>query len=148
MTVSPRQSRRLHQIYVINSQLWYPQRRHREMADYYPLISKAIAGLDIGAPVETRRALYERARVALSDQLRAVSPPFTEAEITCERLALEEAFRRVEGEAAERARVVRVLAANDLVTDADDKSKSPPMIVTGRATGRLLGVWRCSIRFR
>ena len=118
------------------------------MADYYPLISKAVAGLDIGAPDETRRALYERARVALSDQLRAVSPPFTEAEIRCERRALEEAVRRVEVEAAQRARVVPVPSSNDLVTDADDISKLPSMIVTGRATGRLKGVWRCSIRFR
>ena len=118
------------------------------MADYYPLISKAVAGLDIGAPVETRRALYERARVALSDQLRALSPPFSEAEIACERLALEEAVRRVEVEAAQRARVVRVLSSNNLVTDADDISKLPSMIVTGRATGRLIGVWRFSIRFR
>jgi hypothetical protein len=118
------------------------------MADYYPLISKAVARLDIDAPGETRRALYERARVALSDQLRAVSPPFTEAEITCEQLALEEAVRRVEVEAAQRARDARGPTSNDLVTDADDISKLPSMIVTGRATGRLKGVLRCSIRFR
>ena len=29
------------------------------MADYYPLIARAIAGLDPNAPGESRRALYE-----------------------------------------------------------------------------------------
>ncbi len=61
------------------------------MADYYPLIARAIAGLDVNAPGEQRRALYERARTALIAQLRGVEPPLTESEITRERLALEEA---------------------------------------------------------
>ena len=75
------------------------------MADYYPLIARAIAGLDPGAPGEARRALYERARAALISQLRSVEPPLTESEITRERLALEEAVRKVEAEAAQRARI-------------------------------------------
>src|SRR4029079_18272454 len=74
------------------------------MADYYPLIARAISGLDPGAPGEARRALYERARTALIAQLRGVQPPLTESEITRERLALEEAVRKVESEAAQRAR--------------------------------------------
>ncbi len=74
------------------------------MADYYPLIARAIAGLDVNAPGEQRRALYERARSALIAQLRGVEPPLSESEITRERLALEEAVRKVESEAAQRAR--------------------------------------------
>ena len=74
------------------------------MADYYPLIARAIAGLDPNAPGESRRALYERARAALIAQLRGVQPPLSESEITRERLALEEAVRKVESEAAQRAR--------------------------------------------
>ncbi|MGH6678319.1 MAG: hypothetical protein ACREDL_05150 [Bradyrhizobium sp.] len=74
------------------------------MADYYPLIARAIAGLDPNAPGESRRALYERARAALIAQLRGVQPPLSESEITRERLSLEEAVRRVESEAAQRAR--------------------------------------------
>jgi len=74
------------------------------MADYYPLIARAIAGLDPSAPGESRRALYERARAALIAQLRSVQPPLSESEITRERLALEEAVRKVESEAAQRAR--------------------------------------------
>src|SRR3954453_11369914 len=74
------------------------------MADYYPLIARAIAGLDPSAPGESRRALYERARAALIQQLRTVQPPLSESEITRERLSLEEAVRKVESEAAQRAR--------------------------------------------
>jgi hypothetical protein len=77
------------------------------MADYYPLIARAIAGLDPSAPGESRRALYERARAALIAQLRSVQPPLSESEITRERLSLEEAVRKVESEAAQRARDVR-----------------------------------------
>src|ERR1700740_2161799 len=74
------------------------------MADYYPLIARAVAGLDPSAPGESRRALYERARAALIAQLRGVQPPLSESEITRERLSLEEAVRKVESEAAQRAR--------------------------------------------
>ncbi len=68
------------------------------MAEYYPLISRAVSGLD-NSTGETRRALYERARTALVNQLRGADPPLDEAEITRERLALEDAIRRVENEA-------------------------------------------------
>ena len=64
------------------------------MADYYPLISRAVAGLEKNTG-ENRRALYERARKALVDQLRGVQPPLSETDITRERLALEEAIRKV-----------------------------------------------------
>jgi hypothetical protein len=73
------------------------------MADYYPLINKAVAGLDKSTG-EARRALYERARNALVTQLRGVSPALSESEITRERLALEEAIRKVEAEAARKSR--------------------------------------------
>jgi hypothetical protein len=72
------------------------------MADYQPLISRAVAGLDQNTG-ENRRALYERARSALVNQLRSVDPPLEEADITRERLALEEAIRKVEAEAARQA---------------------------------------------
>ncbi len=73
------------------------------MTDYYPLIARAVTGLDKGTG-EVRRALYERARTALVAQLRGVEPALTEAHITRERLALEEAIRKVEAEAARRPR--------------------------------------------
>ena len=73
------------------------------MTDYHPLIARAVEGLDRSTG-EARRALYERARTALVTQLRAVDPPLSESEITKERLALEDAIRKVEAEAARRAR--------------------------------------------
>src|ERR1700752_2078250 len=74
------------------------------MADYYRLVAKAVAGLEKNTG-EGRRLLYERARTALVAQLRGMNdPPLTEAEITRERLALEEAIRKVEAEAARRGR--------------------------------------------
>ena len=73
------------------------------MADYQPLIAKAVAGLDKNTG-EARRVLYERARKALVGQLRNMTPPLTESEITRERLALEEAIRKVEADAARRMR--------------------------------------------
>jgi hypothetical protein len=77
------------------------------MADYYPLIARAVSGLDPNASGESRRALYERARTALISQLRSVEPALTEAEITRERLALEEAVRKVEAEAVQRQRAAQ-----------------------------------------
>ena len=74
------------------------------MADYYPLIARAVAGLDASATGEQRRALYERARSALIAQLRGVQPPLSESDITRERLTLEEAIRKVEQESAQRSR--------------------------------------------
>ncbi|HZP92063.1 MAG TPA: hypothetical protein VFB20_04180 [Burkholderiales bacterium] len=80
------------------------------MADYYPLVARAVSGLDRNTG-EARRALYERARTALVAQLRGVTPPLDEAEITRERLSLEEAIRKVEGEAARRPREAGSAAA-------------------------------------
>src|SRR5262245_12326474 len=74
------------------------------MTDYYPLIGKAVAGLEKNTG-EARRMLYERARTALVSQLRNMTPQLTESEITRERLALEEAIRKVEAEAARRLRM-------------------------------------------
>lgn len=72
------------------------------MADYYPLIARAVAGLDTNTG-ENRRALYERARSALVNQLRGVDPPLDEADITRERLALEDAIRRLEADSSKNA---------------------------------------------
>jgi hypothetical protein len=110
------------------------------MADFYPLLSKAVAGLDPDAPGDGRRAVYEQARTALLRQLRTLDPPFSEAEIKRERLALEEAVQRVEGEAAQRARDAHALG--DLVSEVDDPGKAPLMVAAGGATGRLTRVWR------
>jgi hypothetical protein len=74
------------------------------MTDYQPLIARAVDGLGKSTG-EARRALYERARSALVAQLRAVEPALSEQEVTKERLSLEEAIRKVEAEAARKARI-------------------------------------------
>jgi hypothetical protein len=73
------------------------------MADYYPLIARAVAGLDKNTG-DARRTIYERARTALVAQLRSVEPELDESDITRERLALEESIRKVEAEAARKMR--------------------------------------------
>jgi hypothetical protein len=67
------------------------------MTDYLPLLSRAVANLENDP--EARRRVYDRARQALLGQLRAMNPPLAEAEITRERLALEEAIRRLDHQA-------------------------------------------------
>src|SRR5262245_5010696 len=71
------------------------------MADYYPLIARAVAGLEKNNG-ESRRAVYERARAALLTQLRGLTPALDESDITRERLALEESIRKVEAESARK----------------------------------------------
>ncbi len=69
------------------------------MADYYSLISRAIAALPQQTP-DTRQAVYDRARKALYNQLRGIQPPVAEADIAAEGRALEEAITRLEIEFA------------------------------------------------
>ena len=69
------------------------------MADYHAILKRAISALP--APNgEARRAVYEKARTALVNQLKGFDPPLSPSEITQQRLQLEEAIRKVESEAA------------------------------------------------
>ncbi|WP_020187736.1 hypothetical protein [Methylopila sp. 73B] len=65
------------------------------MADYFPVLSRAVAGLETNTG-ENRRAVYERARAAIIRQLRSIDPPIAEEDIARERMQLEEAIRKVE----------------------------------------------------
>jgi hypothetical protein len=67
------------------------------MADYYPLLTRALNALPDRSP-EMRRAVYERARTALTEQLRNLDPPLSEADIGRERLSLDEAIQRLEAD--------------------------------------------------
>ena len=69
--------------------------------DYYPLIARAVERLDRSTG-EARRAVYERARKAVAE-LRSNQPALLDAEITEAILALEEAIRKVEAEAARKS---------------------------------------------
>src|SRR5262245_15926218 len=74
------------------------------MTDYYPLLGKAVAGLEKHTG-EARAMLHERPRTALVSKWRNMTPHPSEAEITRERLALKEAIRKVEAEAARKLRM-------------------------------------------
>ncbi|MCI4677188.1 hypothetical protein K9U39_13070 [Rhodoblastus acidophilus] len=69
------------------------------MADYYPLLAKAVSGLKTSTS-ESRAAIYERARKALLGQLRNMQPPAPENAIEREARALDEAIARLELEFA------------------------------------------------
>ena len=103
------------------------------MTDYYPLIARAVEGLDRSTG-EARRALYERARKALVAQLRSNQPALLEADITKERLALEEAIRKVEAEAARKSR-----NESQAEQQTDPRAATPPAATPERRFGALPG---------
>ena len=74
------------------------------MAEYYPLLAKAVSALDLEA-TEARHALYDRARKALIGQLRAASPALADSHIDSESRALDLAVARIEAEIAVRAAI-------------------------------------------
>ena len=99
------------------------------MADYTPLIARAVEGLERNTG-ENRRELYERARKALLAQLRGIDPPLDETEITRERLALEEAIRAVETDSIKRA---REQSENDADSEAEETRPVTPRSLTDHA---------------
>lgn len=90
------------------------------MADYYPLLAKAVAGLP-DSTEETRRAIYERARKALLGQLRKIEPPIAEGDIARENSALDESIARLESEIAGKA-----AAASTLEPAQSPAAAAPP----------------------
>ncbi len=69
------------------------------MADYYSVISRAVAALETNT-FEDRRAIYNRARAMQSYQLRRRA--FNKTDFDRERLMLEDAIGRVETEATSK----------------------------------------------
>ena len=98
------------------------------MADYYPLLARAVAGLATSTP-DTRRAIYERARTALLGQLKKVEPPPADADIARESSALDEAIARLEAELGNPAKpeAAAPVAAAPAPPPAPAKPGLPPL---------------------
>jgi membrane protein implicated in regulation of membrane protease activity len=75
------------------------------MADYHPLIRRAVAALDKKSK-EARCVLYDRARATLADQLQRIDPPLSGTDLEHERLALEDAIGKVEADSAQNEQIV------------------------------------------
>lgn len=69
------------------------------MADYFPLISRAVSGLDPNT-AERRLAIYARAKEALDRQLRSLDPPISTEDLARESAALDSAIARLEAQFA------------------------------------------------
>ena len=95
------------------------------MAEYYAVLSKAVAGLEAGNP-DARRAVYDKARNALIGQLKAIDPPLPTQEISRQRLELEEAIRRVERETSANPSNAPARAARTATPPAQSEAASPP----------------------
>ena len=65
------------------------------MVDYFPVLNRAVGALDPNTP-ETRRGVYDRARRALIDGLRASDPTLSDTDLKTQSAALEGAIRQVE----------------------------------------------------
>jgi hypothetical protein len=77
------------------------------MTDYHSVIAREIAALGKYARPADRGALYERARAALVGLLEGGdTPALDESQMLRERLSLEEAIRKVEGEVVRESRAL------------------------------------------
>ncbi len=72
------------------------------MAEYHAVLKRAISSLPDNSGA-ARRAVYQRARAALVNQLKSYDPPLSPSQVTAEQLQLEDAIRKVEAEAAREA---------------------------------------------
>jgi len=95
------------------------------MADYYPLLSRAIGALS-DPSAEARRSIYERARKALVGQLQAIQPPIAEADIARETDALDEAVARIEAEIAGKAAAEAAKAPEPAPPEPATAAPPPP----------------------
>lgn len=110
------------------------------MADYYPLLAKAVSGMKTSTP-DSRHAIYERARQALLGQLRAMQPPAPESAIQREAQALDDAIARLEREFetvpaadASAAAVPATLAEPEPEPFADNPAPPQPEAVEERTS--------------
>jgi hypothetical protein len=99
------------------------------MADYYPLLAKAVAAKALSNP-GARREIYERARKALLGQLRAIEPPIPDADIERENQALDDAINRLEAE-------LGATPETPAPVPSDPAEPAPPAEATAARTARV-----------
>lgn len=102
------------------------------MADYYPLLSRAVGALS-DSNADARRSIYERARKALVGQLQAIQPPIAEADIARETDALDAAVARIEAEIAGKA-AAETAAAPEAAKTAPETPPPPKTAPSPEAT--------------
>lgn len=78
------------------------------MTDFYSVLQRAVSSLPDGSGPQ-RRAVYDKARKALLKQLQSFDPPLPSSEVTSQRLALEDAIRKIENEIARQIRTRRAV---------------------------------------
>ncbi len=113
------------------------------MADYYPLLSKAVAGLDPGTQ-EARQSIYDRARMALTRQMASMDPPVAQPVIDREIAALDAVVQRIEREVAgldpeepeiPSEPVIPAVSPRPQVMRRDTAKSRKPMVAVGLALG-------------
>ena len=102
------------------------------MAGYYALLARAAAALRRNDEA-SRREIYVKARSALIKQLKAINPPLPAAKISKQRLALEEAIRRVEREAVEAA--AAAMLSEEEITRRAEQALEAALAVPPEETG-------------
>jgi hypothetical protein len=85
------------------------------MADFYPVLARAVGALPANT-AEARISIYARARAALVAQLRTIQPPLSEAQISAQAAALDDAAQRIEAE----------YAAAPVAMPAEEPAPPPP----------------------
>ena len=98
------------------------------MADYYPLLARALDALPDRSPA-LRKAVYDRARHALLSQLRSLEPPLSEEDIDLERRALDAAIERLE---IDHGGLPAPAPANDVASPAPAETVPEPTRETVR----------------
>ena len=117
------------------------------MADYYPLLARAVGSLNPNTS-EQRRALYDRARKTLVDQLRKQDPTLANTDVKAESAALDAAIQRVERDFMRRAapppasppRQSRPGPVHEAAAEAAGYRDLPPLTDTGKRWRILAGV--------
>jgi hypothetical protein len=109
------------------------------MADYYSVISRAVAALETNT-FEDRRAIYNHARAMQSEQLG--KRPFNKEDFDRERLMLEDAISRVEIEATTKRNTTEAPSAPVQPSDIAPTPMSPLRPVRSWFQSVLRRLWR------